>query len=207
MTTPANMADPFADPTVPASTFPTVASFRGRLAMFTVRKSEMKISQLNPGAGPKERLTVDVTVVDGLGAVPLLRGNPPQPTGQTLPGPDFTGVWIESERLVEQLRGQLGTGRPVLGVIDTRNPGTHPMKGNPWGLTAATEEQKAQARAYLANRSVAQAAAPEPVTQAAPQYATAPTVAPQPGPAAGAPTAPPAVPAPGSAAPGSNPFL
>lgn len=207
MTTPANMADPFADPTVPASTFPKVASFRGRLAMFTVRKSEMRTSTLKPV--PHEVLTVDVTVVDGQGPIPLTAGNPPMPTGQTLPGPDFTGVWIDGDRLVDQLRAQLGTGRPVLGVIDTRNPGTSPMKGNPWGMTAATEEQKAQARAYLANRSVAQAAAPAPapVAQAAPQYATAPTVAPQQGPAAVAPTAPPAVPAPGSAAPGSNPFL
>lgn len=190
--------DPFADPIIPPSTHPTVASFRGRLAMFTVRKSEMTTSSLKPG--PFERLTVDVTVVDGRGPVPLMKGNPPTPTGATLDGPDFTGMWIDSEYIVSQLSPMVGTGIPVLGIIDTKTPGTNPGKGNPWGIIAATPEQKQAAINFLNTRAVGGAAAPAPVAhQATPQAAAA---APSP-----APTPQAALPAPGSAPQGANPFL
>lgn len=177
------MQDPFADPIVPPSTHPTVGSFRGRLIMITPKKTETVLDNLNPGK-QVERLTCDVTVLDGLGPVPQVKGNPPQPTGQYLDGPDFTGVWIQSERIVAQLSAYVGTGKPVLGVIDTRNPGTNPMKGNPWGIVAATPEQKQQAIQFLASRTVGAAAAPAPAPQpqAYPMQATA-----QPAPVYGAP--------------------
>lgn len=191
MTTP--VQDPFADPIIPPSTHPTVGSFRGRLIMITARKLETVNDSLNPGK-TAERVTADVTVVDGRGPVPVVKGNPPQPTGQHLDGPDFTGVWIQSERIVQQLAAYVGTGRPVLGIIDTRNPGTAPGKGNPWGITAATPEQKQYAVQFLAQRTVGAAAAPTPAPQAAPapvQYTPAaqvpvpaPVAVPQPAPAA-----------------------
>lgn len=204
MTTP-NMTDPFADPATPPSTYPSIESFRGRLVMITPRRID-EVADFQNKTKMIERITADVSVVDGLGPVPVFKNR--SHTGQTLEGPDFTGVYFNHTFVREQLRPFIGTGRAVLGIIDTKTPGTLAGQGNPWGIIAATDAQKAQARAYLANRSVAQAASPAPApVQAAPQYATAPTVAPQPGPAAVAPTAPPAVPAPGSAAPGSNPFL
>ena len=89
------MTDPFRDPIIPPSTHPTVGSFRGRLVMITPVKSETVQDNLNPGK-MVERVTANVTVVDGLGPIPIVKGNPPQPTGQTLPGPDFTGMWIQS---------------------------------------------------------------------------------------------------------------
>lgn len=202
MTTPQQFQDPFADPAIPPSTYPTVESFRGRLVMITPRKIEQA-----PNMQTKElqdRITADISVVDGLGPVPVFKQR--QATGQKLDGPDFTGVYVSQMRLIEQLRPFVGTGRAVLGIIDTRTPGTMAIQGNPWGITAATEEQKNQARAYLANRSVAQAAppAPAPVQQTYPQNAAPaplPVAAPSPV-AVSAPT----IPQPGSAPAGTNPF-
>lgn len=209
MTTPVN-TDPFADPIIPPSTHPTVGSFRGRLVMITARKTEMVSDNLNPGK-VVERITADISVLDGTSSVPVVKGNPPQPTGQHIEGPDFTGVWIQSERIVQQVRDYVGTGRPVLGVIDTRNPGTAPMKGNPWGIVAATPEQKAQAIAFLNARAIGGAAAPAPQPQAqpapAPTYPMQPTATPAPVYGAPVPATAPATPAPGSAPAGVNPFL
>jgi hypothetical protein len=176
----APVQDPFADPIIPPSTHPTVGSFRGRLVMIHPRKQETIPDNLNPGK-MVERITADITVMDGRGPVPVVKGNPPQPTGQYLEGPDFTGVWIQSERIVTQLSAYVGTGKPVLGTIDTRNPGTNPMKGNPWGLNAASPEEKAHAVNFLNSRTVGAAAPPfqpQPTAPAAQapqsQYAQAP---------------------------------
>lgn len=205
MTVPAQ-TDPFADPIIPPSTHPTIGSFRGRLVMITPRKSEMVNDNLNPGK-VVERITADISVVDGVGPVPLVKGNPPQPTGQVLEGPDFTGMWIQSERIVQQISSFVGTGRPVLGIIDTRNPGTNPGKGNPWGIIAATPEQKAHAVQFLASRTVGAAAAPQAAPTAQPTYAAAPPVAAPVPVAAAVPTAPPVAAAPGPTPMAANPFL
>lgn len=194
----APVQDPFADPIIPPSTHPTIGSFRGRLVMITCTKTEMVNDNLNPGK-VVEQITANITVVDGQGPVPVVKGNPPQPTGQYLEGPDFTGVWIKSERVVIQLHDYVGTGKPVLGVIDTRNPGTAPMKGNPWGITAATPEQKQHAINFLNSRTVGAAVAPAPAP-AAQASAAAPVQAPLP------PAAVPAV-APAPAPVAANPFL
>lgn len=203
MTTPQQFNDPFADPAIPPSTYPSVESLRGRLVMITPRSIEQRPSQQNPQV-MVDRITGDVSVVDGLGPVPVFKQH--QATGQMLDGPDFTGMYLSGSRVVDQLRSFVGTGRAVLGVIDTRNPGTMAGLGNPWGITAATEEQKAQARAYLANRSVAQAAppAPAPVQQTYPQNAApAPLPVTVPSPVA---VSAPTIPQPGSAPVGANPF-
>ena len=171
--------DPFANPHIPPSTHPSIGSFRGRLVMIVPKRHQTVPDNLNAGQ-TKDRITADVTVLDGLGPVPLVKGNPPQPTGQTLPGPDFLGVWFESSRVVEQLLPELGTGRPVLAVIDVRNPGQHPGKGNPYGLVAATDQQRAQAIQFLAQRSVGGAATPAPMPQQAPAPAPQQQYAPQP---------------------------
>lgn len=163
MTVPAQ--NPFADPIQPPSVYPSQASLRGRLVLITPRKIETKPSNLNPGQ-TQEIITADVTVVDGLGPVPDIKNN--QHSGQWLEGPDFTGVWLSGQRVVDQLRSQIGTGQSVLGVIETYQPGQVPMKGNPWGILTATPEQKAQASQFLATRTVAAAAAPAPYQQQAP---------------------------------------
>lgn len=171
--------DPFADPITPPSTRPTIASFRGRLVMITPKTQATVPDNINKDQ-MKERITADITVVDGLGPVPLMKGLPPRPTGQYLDGPDFTGMWIESTYVVDQLSGYVGKGKSVIAIVDTKNPGTDPMKGNPWGLITATAEQKAHAVNFLNSRTVGAAAPPfQPQQAAAPaaqQYQTAPSM-------------------------------
>lgn len=179
MTVPAQ--NPFADPIQPPSVYPSQASLRGRLVLITPRKIETKPSNLNPGQ-TQEIITADVTVVDGLGPVPDIKNN--QHSGQWLEGPDFTGVWLSGQRVVDQLRSQIGTGQSVLGVIETYQPGQVPMKGNPWGILTATDEQKSVATQFLAQRTMAAVAAPGQNVAPAPeqpQYAQqAPAAAPSP---------------------------
>lgn len=200
--------DPFQDPVTPPSTFPTQASFRGRVIMITAHKIETVPNQMNPGT-MQERITADVTVVDGRGPVPQMKNN--AHTGQFLEGPDFTGVWFNGTRVVDQLRATVGTGQKTIGIMETYKPGQVPVKGNPWGILAASDEQKQAARQFLAGRTVAAAippvAAPAPGPILAPQY-PAPVAAPAPAPAPVAAPAPamPQAPAPGSAPAGVNPF-
>jgi len=168
---PAPGDDPFANPATIPNTFPTQASFRGRLIMITPRKVETVANHNEPGKF-QERVTADVSVVDGLGPVPQMKQN--AHTGQFLQGPEFPGVWFNGTRVIEQLRPFIGTGQAVLGVFETYKPGQQPIKGNPWGIVTATEEQKNTARNYLATRTVGAAAAPAPVVSQAPQYPGAP---------------------------------
>lgn len=173
--------NPFADPVQPPSTYPSQASLRGRLVLIMPIKIEQVPSNLNPGQ-TQERITASVTVVDGLGPVPDIKNN--QPTGQWLEGPDFAGVWLSGQRIVDQLRSYINTGQSVLGVIETYKPGQVPMKGNPWGILTATDEQKAQATQFLAQRTVAAAAAPAPQPAPVQDYAAQATMYAQQAPAA-----------------------
>lgn len=174
------MTDPFAAPAPIPSSFPTVASFRGRLVLIKALRQETVPNSLGGPGAVQERVTADVTVVDGLGPVPVMKQN--VPTGQTLEGPEFKNTWLTGQVVTQQLADAVRTGVPVLGRIDTQKPGGTPMKGNPWGIISPTEEDKNTARQFLAARMVGSAAAPAAVPQAPP------------------------LPAPGSAAPGSNPF-
>lgn len=206
------MTDPFAAPAAIPSSFPTVASFRGRLVLIRPLGQQTVPNNLGAPGSTQERVTADITVVDGLGPVPQMKGNPPTPTGQMFPGPDFPGVYVQSEVIVKQLADALSSRGMVLARIDTRNPGTQPMKGNPWGLMDPTEDDKQIARNFLANRTVAAASGPAGQQNAAPvpgthPFATQAAVAsPQPSPVYVPPAAPPQLPAPGSAPAGANPF-
>lgn len=198
MTTPSN---PFAAPAIPPSTFPTVESFRGRLVAVTPVSVDTVPDNFSQVAGAtKTRITAHVTLMDSDQPVPQFKHR--APTGQTIAGPEFQKVWFESSYLVAQLQPYVGKGQMVLGVIDTRTPGTTAGKGNPWGMTAATPEQTAQAVQTLNQRALGAAAAP---AQQNTQTAAVTPAAAQPSPTQ-TPTAP-AVPAPGSAPAGTNPFL
>lgn len=201
---PETVTDLFAAPGIIPSTFPSIESFRGRLVLIKPKSQKQVPNNLGNPGDMKDQITADVTVVDGLGPVNLFKQR--QFTGQTLPGPDFPGVWLDAQVVVVQLQDALRAQGMVLGRIDTKTPGTMAVKGNPWGIIAPTEEDKQTARNFLATRTVAAAAAPAPapapVAQPAPVYAPQPVVA-------AAPVAPPApvqLPTPGSAPAGVNPF-
>lgn len=195
------MTDPFAAPAAIPSTFPVIESLRGRLVLIAPKSQKTVPNNLGNPGDTQEQITADVTVVDGLGPVPLFKNR--QPTGQTLPGPDFPGMWITQDRIVKQLADALKSRGMVLGRIDTRQPGTMAVKGNPWGLIDPTEADIQTARNFLATRTVSAALPPAvaPVQQAA--LVAAPTAQPA---AVQVPAAPPAVPVPGSAPAGVNPF-
>jgi hypothetical protein len=161
------MTDPWSTPAAIPSEFPTVASLRGRLVLIKPLKQEtVPNNQGAPGA-TQERVTANVTVVDGLGPIPVMsRG---VPTGQLLAGPDFNGMWIAAEVIVKQLAEALQTRGAVLARVNTPDPNAAPGKGNAWGLIHPTEQDKQIARDYLAGRTVGAAAAPaaQPVAQQA----------------------------------------
>lgn len=174
--------DMFADPIKPPSTDgprASVASFRGRLVMITPKS----ISQVPKKDKPTElidRVVADVMVVDGRGPVPEMSYG--TPTGVMIPGDEHRAMWIENTYLVDQMRALVGQGRPMLGTLETKVPGTQPRSGNPWGLNVATQEQKQQAVNYLNTRAVNGAAAPAPVhTVASVQAAAASQTGPKPG--------------------------
>lgn len=168
------MTDPFAGPAAIPSTFPTVASFRGRLVLIRPLKQETVPNNLGKPGETQERVTADITVVDGLGPVPQMKGNPPTPTGQMFDGPEYRGVYVQSEVIVKQLVEALAGRTSVLAWVDTKNPGTQPMKGNPWGLIDATQNPDAvqTARNFLATQMIGAASAPAAAPQnQAPVYA------------------------------------
>lgn len=189
------MTDPFANPTPRVSTFPSVASFRGRLVLIRPLKIERDIpKQASAPNGPKgDRVTANVTVVDGSGPVELFpQGNP---SGQFIDGPEFRGVYIGQDQLAAGLQDVTGN---LLGLvltrIDTLKPGTRPGQGNPWVFNEASEADKDMARAFLAAQMVGGASAPSAAPAPAPApmaktYAEAPAQTPHPvgGPFAGPP--------------------
>lgn len=186
MTTP---HDPFQTPTPRVSDFASADSFRGRLVLIRPTKIERDIpKQSHVPNGPKgDRVTANVTVVDGQGPVQVFARS--QPTGKFLDGPDHRGVWFNQDQLAAGLQDTRGNLMElVLARIDTLQPGTPAGQGNPWVFQEPTEDDKQIARNFLANQTVGGASAPTkaPAQTAPPQYQAAPPAAPQ-GPFAGAP--------------------
>lgn len=216
------MTDPWSAPAALPSTFPSVQGLHGRLVLLTPRKVEPVADNHNPGQF-KDRMMVDVVVVDGGGPVPVFKNR--QHTGQFLEGTDFPGTYMSQSRIVNQLREALASGGKVLARVGLYKEGQPQGVGNPWGLVDPTEQDAQIARQFLATRTVSaaipQPAAPVPASQAA-QFPAAPVAYAQPQPQtaqpvyaqppqvpAPAPAAPPVaqpIPQPGSAPVGANPF-
>lgn len=215
------MTDPFAAPAIVPSNFPTVASLRGRLVLIEPLSQRTVPNNMGGPGAMQEQVTANVSVVDGLGPVPQMKGNPAQPTGLMIDGPTWNGMWIQSEVVVKQLADALRGRTKVLARIDVPNPNMAPGKGNAYGLIDATQSEadKQTARQFLAGQMVGAASAPAaphtpipvaggqpaPPYQASPVYQAQPQYAPQPVPAQAPPAAQP-LPQPGSAPAGVNPF-
>lgn len=160
--------DPFGAPAVIPSTYPSVQSFHGRLVLISPKRIEQVPNKQNPQK-LDDRITADVTVVDGLGPVPLWKDR--VQTGAFLDGPDFTGVYFGQTRIVKQLTPSIPSGM-VLARIGLYKEGQPQGQGNPWGLVDPTEEDKQMARNFLATRTIGAVAAPAPAP-VAPQAAQA----------------------------------
>lgn len=152
--------DPFADPTPIASEFASADSFRGRLVLIEPTKLELDIpNMLTPGTF-QDRLTANVTTVDGKGKVQIFSQK--APTGKFLEGPQHKGVWFSQDRIVRGVfPSRIFTpGKRVLARLETYKPGKGAGPGNPWGLVTATAEEKAAAIQFLAEFAINGAATP-----------------------------------------------
>ena len=164
--------DPFAAPAKIASEFASADSFRGRLVMIVPTRLELDVPNMTDPSKVADRLTADVTTLDGRGRVEIFSYK--APTGKFLEGPTHKGVWFSQERIVKAVcpdRVCPVNARPVLAVVETYKPGKPAGPGNPWGLVDVTPEQRAQAVQFLAGLTVNGAAAPA----AQPQESTAPS--------------------------------
>lgn len=184
--------DPFQTPTPRSSEFASADSFRGRLVLIRPTKIERNVPK-QPGSPVMcDKVTANVSVVDGQGPVQVFSRR--QPTGKFLDGPEHRGVWFNQDQLASGLQDVRGNLLElVLARIDTLKPGTPAGQGNPWVFQDPSEEDKQMARAFLANQMVGGASAP---TQ---------KVSPQAAPAAPVYQAPPAAPAAQQAGPFSGP--
>lgn len=152
--------DPFADPTPILSEFASADSFRGRLVLIQPTKIELDVPNMQNPSQTADRVTATVTTVDGLGPVQIFSQK--APTGKFLEGPEHKGVWFGQDRIVKAVcPDRRVTGGMVLARLETFKPGKGAGIGNPWGLLPASDADKQMARDFLANRTVAQAAAPE----------------------------------------------
>lgn len=166
--------DPFGMPAVIASDFASAESFRGRLVLIKPTRLELDVPNRDNPSQVADRLTCDVSTVDGLGPVQIFSNR--VPTGRTLPGPSHSGVWFGQDRIVKAIvpNRHLVPGTMVLARIETYRPGQAAGKGNPWGLVAPTEADKDMARQFLASQMVGQAAAPAQQAPPAPAPQAAP---------------------------------
>lgn len=149
--------DPFEDPTPRTSEFASADSFRGRLILIEPTKVERDIpKQATAPNGPKgDRVTANVTVVDGKGPVQIYSMR--APSGKFLDGPLHRGVWFNQDQLSAGLQTPDGALRKrVLCRIDTLKPGTPAGQGNPWTMTVTTADEKAQAAKFLAEAIINQ---------------------------------------------------
>ena len=149
--------DGFEDPTPRMSAFASADSFRGRLIMIEpVRIGRDVPKKASQPSGPRgDKVTADVTVLDGLGGVEIFSQR--VPTGRTLEGPLFRRVWFNQDQIAQGLQTPDGKGLRgrVLCRIDTLKPGTPAGEGNPWTISPVSPEEKAQAAAELARIQLA----------------------------------------------------
>lgn len=164
------MTDPFAAPAQVASAHASADSFRGRLVLIKPTRIEYNVpkSQSTPNI-LGNKVTADVTVVDGLGPVQVFQQR--VATGKFIAGPIYRGVWFNQDRLakmgglVDPTEDPVQMTGMVLGRLETYKPGQMAGQGNPWGFLPPTEDDKAIARAFLAasndrqNTAIVEAAA------------------------------------------------
>lgn len=128
------MSDMFDSP----STGVKITEFEGNLLLLTPRSEQKAIST---AFGPADAIETDLAVLDGRHA-----------------GQAHSGVLVFQKALQGQLRPKIGTGRMVLGRLGRGV--AKPGQSAPWILSEPTEQDKAQARAYLANPAPVAAPAP-----------------------------------------------
>lgn len=155
------MTDPFAAPAPVASDFASLQSFDGRLVIIEPTRLETNIPNPEDPSKVMDRITANITTVDGQGAVPQYARR--VATGKTFEGPRHEGVWLSQDRVVKALMNPDVPGVPlkmVLARVGTWKGGPA-GRGNPWELKPFTDADAVTARNFLANRTVGAAAQPQ----------------------------------------------
>ena len=153
------------------SAFPRQEDLRGRLLLITPTSTTQVASQTNPGT-MFTAVDCDVVVLDG-GPVVSAKD------GKVFQGHAFKGIGLSGQRVANQLSTLVGTGKMVLGRINTQKGSGAPAKGNAWGIeTQFTDADAELATRYLNGDRSFVVPADQPAQQApqapAQQYAPAP---------------------------------
>lgn len=153
-----DMTDPFEDPTPRVSAFASADSFRGRVVLIEPTRVERDVpkSNVDPNGARGDKITANVTVLDGKGPVQVYSQK--VPTGRYLDGPVHRGVWFNQEQITQGL--QLPDGKTlrkrVLVRLETLKPGGVAGPGNPWTINPVSAEEKSAAAQELARIQLAE---------------------------------------------------
>jgi hypothetical protein len=147
--------DPFSDPGS-ASGFPSLKQLKGRILIVVPKTLERNLpNTLNPGQ-TRDRLTADVHVLSGEDITARLDDDDNEtPFDEPLTIPcKLADMYLSGAKLINETKAKLPQGdKPagmVIGVLTKLPPLKAGQKGA-WSLAAATDEQKAVGRKYLAN--------------------------------------------------------
>lgn len=155
--------DPFEDPTPRVSKFASADSFRDRLVMIEPTQIERDVPKQasDPNGAKGDKITANVTVMDGKGSVQGFKEG--IPTGITLDGPLYRGVWFNQDQITDGLQTPDRVLRKrVLCRLNTLKGEGRAGRGNPWIVIQATPEEKSQAAKLLADGIVGNAAPTPP---------------------------------------------
>lgn len=153
--------DPFEDPTPRVSAFASADSFRGRLILIEPTNVERNVPKQRtaPNGAKGDKVTANVTVLDGQGPVQIF--NRKVPTGRFLEGPMHRGVWFNQDQITDGLQTPEGHLRKrVLCRIETLQPGVPAGEGNPWTMVVTTPAEKETALRVLNEITIGGASAP-----------------------------------------------
>lgn len=135
--------DPFSAPAPIASEFASADSFRNRIVVIQPKRLELDVPNLDGKL--QDKVTADVTTVDGKGKVEIFAQK--IGIGQYLEGPTHEGVWFSQDRVVKALcpGRQFVPGQLIIGRLETYKPGRPAGQGNPWGILEVTPAERAAA--------------------------------------------------------------
>jgi len=147
--------DPFDDPGS-SSTYPSFKQLRGRVLIVRPTKLEKGLpNTLQPGQ-TRDRMTADVVVLDGDPITARLDDDDNEtPFDEPLVPPfKLEDMYISGNKLISECKGKLPAGDKPAGLVIGELTKLPPLKAGQkgaWSLKAATDEQKALGRKYLAS--------------------------------------------------------
>lgn len=159
MTAPATQMPSFQDPAALGALSPSIRELEGRVVFIQPTRIDYQVPGVGPNAKPQDRITCDITIVDG-GQLPYGSKQQPVPTPAThvIATPcTFTGVFVSNVNIVNAVKDALpGPGRPTPGlVLGEIKRGITAQTGNnaPWNLITleASDPRRVTAQTVLSS--------------------------------------------------------